>query len=166
MPVILIQPCIGWMRHSLWTWPTDTSTQSVPSTCCERAGLLMLSSCVASSRGSVTVQVWLTGVFSDCLSLSDWLICCTCICCFSCLLSTSLSKLLVVCCEQEGVAATENLREMQCMWFELECALAYQNMGKYGEALKKCHEIDRVCFFYCFSNCAYKLYGNSCILLW
>jgi len=40
----------------------------------------------------------------------------------------------------------ENLREMQCMWFELECALAYQKMGKYGEALKKCHEIDRVCF--------------------
>jgi len=40
----------------------------------------------------------------------------------------------------------ENLHEMQCMWFELECALAYQKMGKYGEALKKCHEIDRVYF--------------------
>jgi len=57
-----------------------------------------------------------------------------------------LVTMLVVCCEQEGVAAMENLHEMQCMWFELECALAYQKMGKYGEALKKCHEIDRVCF--------------------
>lgn len=51
-----------------------------------------------------------------------------------------------VCYEQEGIAAMENLHEMQCMWFELECALAYQKMGKFGEALKKCHEIDRVCF--------------------
>jgi len=51
--------------------------------------------------------------------------------------------------EQEGIAAMENLHEMQCMWFELECALAYQKMGKFGEALKKCHEIDRVCLFFC-----------------
>jgi hypothetical protein len=39
----------------------------------------------------------------------------------------------------------DNLHEMQCMWFQLECAYAYQRMGKYGEALKHCHEIDRVC---------------------
>ena len=38
----------------------------------------------------------------------------------------------------------ENLNEMQCMWFQTECAAAYQKSGRYGEALKKCHEIDRV----------------------
>jgi hypothetical protein len=38
----------------------------------------------------------------------------------------------------------ENLNEMQCMWFQTECAYAYQRMGKFGEALKKCVEIDRV----------------------
>lgn len=37
----------------------------------------------------------------------------------------------------------ENLNEMQCMWFQTECALAYQRLGKWGEALKKCHEVDR-----------------------
>lgn len=45
---------------------------------------------------------------------------------------------------REGVSAMENLNEMQCMWFQTECALAYQRLGKYGEALKKCHEVDRV----------------------
>ncbi|GAB6026014.1 N-alpha-acetyltransferase 15, NatA auxiliary subunit [Chamberlinius hualienensis] len=44
---------------------------------------------------------------------------------------------------REGVSAMENLNEMQCMWFQTECALAYQRQGKFGEALKKCHEIDR-----------------------
>lgn len=44
---------------------------------------------------------------------------------------------------REGVPAMDNLHEMQCMWFQLECAAAYQRMGKFGEALKKCHEIDR-----------------------
>ena len=38
----------------------------------------------------------------------------------------------------------DNLNEMQCMWFQVECAAAYQRLGKWGEALKKCHEIDRV----------------------
>jgi len=38
----------------------------------------------------------------------------------------------------------ENLNEMQCMWFQTECALAYQRLEKYGDALKKCHEVDRV----------------------
>jgi len=29
------------------------------------------------------------------------------------------------------------------MWFQSECALAYQRLGQYGESLKKCSEIDR-----------------------
>ncbi|KAM3934345.1 N-alpha-acetyltransferase 16, NatA auxiliary subunit isoform 1-T1 [Leptodactylus fuscus] len=44
---------------------------------------------------------------------------------------------------REGTPAMENLNEMQCMWFQTECATAYQQLGKYGEALKKCHEIER-----------------------
>jgi len=48
---------------------------------------------------------------------------------------------------QEGVTAMENLNEMQCMWFQTECALAYQRMELWGESLKKCHEIDRVSIF-------------------
>lgn len=47
---------------------------------------------------------------------------------------------------QENSSPAEYLREMQCMWFELETARAYRRMKKYGEALKKCHEIDRVRF--------------------
>lgn len=42
----------------------------------------------------------------------------------------------------------ENLNEMQCMWFQTECALAYQRLEKYGDALKKCHEVDRVISFF------------------
>jgi hypothetical protein len=38
----------------------------------------------------------------------------------------------------------DNLNEMQCMWFQTEAAEAYKRMGKWGDALKKCHEIDRV----------------------
>lgn len=45
---------------------------------------------------------------------------------------------------REGVLAMENLNEMQCMWIQTEAANAYQRLGKYGEALKKCHEVDRV----------------------
>ncbi|KAG9492064.1 hypothetical protein GDO78_000539 [Eleutherodactylus coqui] len=45
---------------------------------------------------------------------------------------------------REGTPAMENLNEMQCMWFQTECASAYQQLGKYGEALKKCHEIERL----------------------
>ncbi|KAL7886236.1 hypothetical protein AOLI_G00065310 [Acnodon oligacanthus] len=44
---------------------------------------------------------------------------------------------------REGTSAVENLNEMQCMWFQTECALAYKAMNRYGEALKKCHEIER-----------------------
>lgn len=53
----------------------------------------------------------------------------------------------------------ENLNEMQCMWFQTECAAAYQRLGKYGDALKKCHEVERVSrheghqfLFQCFSH--------------
>ena len=84
---------------------------------------------------------------------------------------------------REGVSATESLNEMQvpknlflffqklfkiqllclkfnmffllqCMWFQTECAGAFQRKGLYGEALKKCHEVERVSFFFipiCFS---------------
>lgn len=44
---------------------------------------------------------------------------------------------------REGTSAVENLNEMQCMWFQTECAQAYKSMNKYGDALKKCHEIER-----------------------
>ena len=44
---------------------------------------------------------------------------------------------------REGVPPMDNLNEMQCMWFQAECALAYQRMGQFGECLKKCSEIDR-----------------------
>ncbi|XP_048773371.1 N-alpha-acetyltransferase 15, NatA auxiliary subunit-like isoform X2 [Ostrea edulis] len=44
---------------------------------------------------------------------------------------------------REGVPAVDNLNEMQCMWFQTEAAEAYKRMGKWGDALKKCHEIDR-----------------------
>lgn len=44
---------------------------------------------------------------------------------------------------REDAPAMENLNEMQCMWFQTECALAFRNMGEYGESLKKCHEIER-----------------------
>jgi len=44
---------------------------------------------------------------------------------------------------REGVCASDNLNEMQCMWFQSESALAYQRLGQWGEALKKCIEIDR-----------------------
>ncbi|XP_051982527.1 N-alpha-acetyltransferase 15, NatA auxiliary subunit-like isoform X2 [Xyrauchen texanus] len=44
---------------------------------------------------------------------------------------------------RERASAVENLNEMQCMWFQTECALAYKSMNKCGEALKKCHEIER-----------------------
>lgn len=44
---------------------------------------------------------------------------------------------------REGVSAMENLNEMQCMWFQTECAQAYQRLERWGDSLKKCHEIDR-----------------------
>lgn len=62
----------------------------------------------------------------------------------------------------------ENLNEMQCMWFQTECALAYQRLRRWGDALKKCHEIDRVSFssvlsfgfpeFSCCNQCCHSLF--------
>ncbi|GAB1299121.1 N-alpha-acetyltransferase 16, NatA auxiliary subunit [Apodemus speciosus] len=49
---------------------------------------------------------------------------------------------------REGTSAMENLSEMQCMWFETECISAYQRLGRYGDALKKCHEVERSLSFY------------------
>lgn len=49
-----------------------------------------------------------------------------------------------------GVPATENLNEMQCMWFQTEAATAYQRAQLWGEALKKAHEVDRVCIWRAF----------------
>jgi hypothetical protein len=45
---------------------------------------------------------------------------------------------------RDGVSPMENLNEMQCMWFQTECALAFQRTGQWGSALKKCIEVDRV----------------------
>ncbi|CAF3365910.1 unnamed protein product [Rotaria socialis] len=44
---------------------------------------------------------------------------------------------------RENSSPADYLREMQCMWFELGMARAYRRLKRYGEALKKCHEIDR-----------------------
>ncbi|KAF7492371.1 N-alpha-acetyltransferase 16, NatA auxiliary subunit [Sarcoptes scabiei] len=43
---------------------------------------------------------------------------------------------------REGVSASENLNEMQCMWFQNEVAKAYQRMEMFGLALTKCIQID------------------------
>jgi len=44
---------------------------------------------------------------------------------------------------REGVAPMDNLNEMQCMWFQTQCAAAFQRRGEWGNALKKCIEVDR-----------------------
>jgi len=49
---------------------------------------------------------------------------------------------------REGVPPTDNLNEMQCMWFQTECARAHTAAGRPGEAIKKCIEIDRVRYYY------------------
>ena len=37
----------------------------------------------------------------------------------------------------------EDLDSMQCMWFGIESAAAHQRSGEIGEALHKCHQIER-----------------------
>ncbi|KAK5978049.1 NMDA receptor-regulated protein 1 [Trichostrongylus colubriformis] len=44
---------------------------------------------------------------------------------------------------REGDRASTTLNEMQCMWYELECARCFLAEGRYGDALKKVHQIDQ-----------------------
>ena len=44
---------------------------------------------------------------------------------------------------REGAAPADSLNEMQCMWFQTECARAHAGGGRLGDALKKCHEVER-----------------------
>ncbi|PAA69545.1 hypothetical protein BOX15_Mlig019132g1 [Macrostomum lignano] len=44
---------------------------------------------------------------------------------------------------REGTIAGEHLADMQCMWYLTECAASYKRLGQYGQALKKCHEVER-----------------------
>merc|ERR1712083_1267479 len=44
---------------------------------------------------------------------------------------------------REGTSANDNLNEMQCMWYQTECAAAEHRKGNHGAALKLCHQIDR-----------------------
>lgn len=44
---------------------------------------------------------------------------------------------------RESTQPFDYLREMQCMWFEIECANAFRRLEKYGESLKKCHQVER-----------------------
>jgi len=45
---------------------------------------------------------------------------------------------------REGAPPAENLNEMQCMWFQTECARSHAAAGRSGDAIKKCIEVDRV----------------------
>jgi tetratricopeptide (TPR) repeat protein len=47
---------------------------------------------------------------------------------------------------REGMKSDDALYEMQCLWYPLACAKAYLAKKDYGEALKRCHQIDRVSF--------------------
>ncbi|XP_065315731.1 N-alpha-acetyltransferase 16, NatA auxiliary subunit-like [Gordionus sp. m RMFG-2023] len=42
---------------------------------------------------------------------------------------------------KENTIPSEDLNEMQCMWYLLACASSYKIMSDYGQALKKCHQI-------------------------
>jgi len=44
---------------------------------------------------------------------------------------------------KEGTSPDDDLDSMQCMWFGIECAAAHQRKGEIGEALRKCHQIER-----------------------
>ena len=52
--------------------------------------------------------------------------------------------LLFVLFLKEATQPADYLREMQCMWFETESANAYRRLHKFGESLKKCHQVERV----------------------
>ena len=55
----------------------------------------------------------------------------------------SLPMCFMICVFQEGQEVTENLNEMQCLWFLTETAYAYHRSGSLGECLKKCHQVLR-----------------------
>ncbi|XP_055333659.1 N-alpha-acetyltransferase 16, NatA auxiliary subunit-like [Paramacrobiotus metropolitanus] len=44
---------------------------------------------------------------------------------------------------REGMKPSENLCDMQCFWFMIESARAMKRLGKFGEALKLLHVLDR-----------------------
>jgi N-alpha-acetyltransferase 15/16, NatA auxiliary subunit len=44
---------------------------------------------------------------------------------------------------REGTQPFDYLKEMQCMWFETECANSYRRLGQLGESLKKAHQVER-----------------------
>lgn len=44
---------------------------------------------------------------------------------------------------KEGILPDEDLDSMQCMWFGIESAAAHKRKGEIGEALRKCHQIEK-----------------------
>jgi len=62
------------------------------------------------------------------------------------LLRTNDNKKAIEICglfTKEGTSPDEDLDSMQCMWFGIESAAAHQRKGEIGEALAKCHQIER-----------------------
>lgn len=45
---------------------------------------------------------------------------------------------------RENITLQDNLKEMQVLWFQIEAAEAHFKQGKYGQALRKCYEIENV----------------------
>ncbi|CAD5224963.1 unnamed protein product [Bursaphelenchus okinawaensis] len=45
---------------------------------------------------------------------------------------------------REGMSAEDALQEMQCLWYPWAAAKAYKEQGQLGEALKRCHQIERI----------------------
>lgn len=59
--------------------------------------------------------------------------------------SNDVKKAIEICglFTKEGTSPDDDLDSMQCMWFGIECAAAHQRKGEIGEALRKCHQIER-----------------------
>jgi hypothetical protein len=45
---------------------------------------------------------------------------------------------------KENSNPIDYLKEMQCMWFETECANAYMRLNRLGESLKQCLNVEKV----------------------
>lgn len=45
---------------------------------------------------------------------------------------------------REGMKSDEALQEMQCLWYPWAAAKSFKKKGQLGEALKRCHLIERV----------------------